>query len=78
MLQRGRAAPQLIKKLERYLRGSCPPFPLISSLLTRQDSSVLFSLIRGCDPSFTGPNCLPCHVMTVTSTLLSPSCLGGG
>ena len=52
--------------------------PLVPSLLTRQGSSIHFSLISGCCPSLTGPKCLSRPVMTMTSTLLSRSALGGG
>lgn len=51
---------------------------LIASLLTSQSLSIHFSLISVCCPSLTESNCLPCSVMTVSSTLLSRSALGGG
>ncbi len=64
-------AGEILEKLSSSL-------PLIPSLLTRHSSSIHFSLISGCCPSFAGANCLPCPVMTMTSTLLSRSALGGG
>lgn len=66
------------KEVEKILEKLLSSLPLIASLLTSQSSSIHFSLISVCCPSLTEPNCLPCPVMTVSSTLLSRSALGGG